>query len=114
MHIAAALGRPLVTPYGPTSPVRTGPYRRMDTVIRLDIVCSPCFSRTCSHQSCLRWLGPEPVLREVERQLGVAASLTARRVACDAFASAAAGCDLEEIDDHLRRLAGKPWPPSWM
>jgi lipopolysaccharide heptosyltransferase I len=68
MHIASALGRPLVTPYGPTSPIRTGPYRRLDTVIRLDIACSPCFSRRCSHQSCLRWLGPEPVLREVERQ----------------------------------------------
>jgi lipopolysaccharide heptosyltransferase I len=69
MHIASALGRPLVTPYGPTSPIRTGPYGRMDTVVRLDIVCSPCFSRTCSHQSCLQWLGPEHVLREVEKQL---------------------------------------------
>jgi heptosyltransferase I len=69
MHIAAALGRPLVTPYGPTSPVRTGPYRRMDAVIRLDIPCSPCFSRRCSHQSCLQWLTPELVLREVATQL---------------------------------------------
>jgi lipopolysaccharide heptosyltransferase I len=69
MHIASALGRPLVTPYGPTSPVRTGPYRRLDTVIRLDIPCSPCFSRRCSHQSCLRWLTPDAVLREVARQL---------------------------------------------
>ena len=69
MHIAAALGRPLVTPYGPTSPVRTGPYRRTDAVIRLDIPCSPCFSRRCSHQSCLQWLMPELVLREVALQL---------------------------------------------
>jgi lipopolysaccharide heptosyltransferase I len=69
MHIAAALGRPLVTPYGPTSPIRTGPYRRDDTVIRLDIPCSPCFSRRCSHQSCLRWLKPESVLEHVRRQL---------------------------------------------
>ena len=69
MHIASALGRPLVTPYGPTSPVRTGPYRRLDTVVRLDIPCSPCFSRRCSHQSCLQWLPPEAVLREVGLQL---------------------------------------------
>ena len=69
MHIAAALGRPLVTPYGPTSPVRTGPYRRMDSVIRLDIACSPCFSRRCWHQSCLQWLTPGTVLHEVTRQL---------------------------------------------
>jgi lipopolysaccharide heptosyltransferase II len=69
MHIAAALGRPLVTPFGPTSPVRTGPYRRMDSVIRLDIPCSPCFSRTCSHQSCLRWLEAGPVLELAEQQM---------------------------------------------
>ena len=75
MHIAAALGRPLVTPYGPTSPIRTGPYRRLDTVIRLDVPCSPCFSRTCSHQSCLRWLGPEPVLNEIARQISPAAAV---------------------------------------
>jgi lipopolysaccharide heptosyltransferase I len=69
MHIAAALGRPLVTPYGPTNPIRTGPYARMDTVIRLDIPCSPCYSRKCSHQSCLRWLRPEPVLELAKKQM---------------------------------------------
>jgi heptosyltransferase-1 len=72
MHIASALGLPLVTPYGPTSPVRTGPYGRADTVVRLDIVCSPCFSRTCSHQSCLQWLGPQHVVHAIERQLAAA------------------------------------------
>ena len=69
MHVAAALGRPLVTPFGPTNPIRTGPYRRMETVIRLDIPCSPCYSRRCSHQSCLQWLGIEPVLKLAERQM---------------------------------------------
>jgi heptosyltransferase I len=69
MHIAAALGRPLVAIYGPTSPVRTGPYYRMETVVRLDIPCSPCYSRQCSHQSCLQWLGIEPVLELAEQQM---------------------------------------------
>jgi heptosyltransferase-1 len=73
MHIASALGRPLVTMFGPTSPVRTGPYQRMDSVVRLDIPCSPCFSRTCSHQSCLRWLEIDPVLRLAEKQLSAIA-----------------------------------------
>ena len=71
MHIAAALGRPLVTMYGPTNPVRTGPYGRADTVLRLDIPCSPCYARRCSHQSCLQWLGIEPVLELAEQQLKV-------------------------------------------
>lgn len=69
MHIAAALGRPLVTLFGPTNPLRTGPFNRPDTVLRLDIPCSPCYSRTCSHQSCLRWLGPMAVLAEASKQL---------------------------------------------
>jgi lipopolysaccharide heptosyltransferase I len=69
MHIAAALGRPLVTPFGPTNPVRTGPYRRMDAVLRVDIPCSPCYSRRCSHVSCLRWIEPESVLELARRQM---------------------------------------------
>jgi lipopolysaccharide heptosyltransferase I len=69
MHIASALGRPLVTPYGPTNPARTGPYRRMESVLRLDIPCSPCYSRRCSHQSCLQWLKPDDVLAHAERQM---------------------------------------------
>jgi heptosyltransferase I len=76
MHIAAALGRPLVTMYGPTSPIQTGPYQRMESVVQLDIPCSPCFSRSCSHLSCMKWLTIEPVLRLAEQQLGKAPSMT--------------------------------------
>lgn len=74
MHIAAALGRPLVTVFGPTNPVRTGPYRRIDSVARIDIECSPCYSRRCSHQSCLRWLSVEHVLEVSKAQLHDTAS----------------------------------------
>ena len=66
MHIAAALGRPLIAIFGPTNPIRTGPYNRLDTVIRIEIPCSPCYSRKCSHQSCLRWLEVESVLKRIE------------------------------------------------
>jgi lipopolysaccharide heptosyltransferase I len=69
MHIAAALGRPLVTPFGPTNPVRTGPYRRMDSVLRVDIPCSPCYSRRCSHVSCLKWIEPDSVLELARSQM---------------------------------------------
>jgi heptosyltransferase-1 len=69
MHIACALNRPLVTLFGPTSPLLTGPYGRPDTVLRLDLPCSPCYSRTCSHQSCLKWLEIEPVLQLAEKQM---------------------------------------------
>ncbi len=69
MHIAAALGRPLVTMFGPTNPVRTGPYRRMESVVGVDIPCRPCYSRACSHTSCMKWLKAESVLSAVEKQL---------------------------------------------
>jgi heptosyltransferase-1 len=69
MHMAAALGRPLVTPYGPTSPIRTGPFGRMDSVIQLDLRCSPCYSRTCSHQSCMQWIDTESLLSLAQIQV---------------------------------------------
>lgn len=58
MHIAAAHGRPLVALFGPTNPVRTGPYGRMDDVIRLPLECSPCYYRKLSQcpfgHACMR------------------------------------------------------------
>ena len=72
MHIAAALGRPLVTVFGPTNPVRTGPYGRMECVVRIEIECSPCYSRKCSHSShmaCLRKVDLEAILACAQRQL---------------------------------------------
>jgi lipopolysaccharide heptosyltransferase I len=77
MHIAAALGRPLVALYGPTSAERTGPHDRMASVLQLDLPCRACYSRRCSHQSCLRWITPEDVLWLAGQQLaGGAWSLT--------------------------------------
>ncbi|MGD0540852.1 MAG: lipopolysaccharide heptosyltransferase II [Tepidisphaeraceae bacterium] len=70
MHMAAALGVPLVTPYGPTDPVRTGPFGRPDSVVRLSLPCMPCYSRTCSHRSCMQWLEVEAVLRVAQEQIG--------------------------------------------
>lgn len=69
MHIAAALDRPLVTIYGPTSPDRTGPHGRLDSVVHLDIECSPCFGRHCSHISCMRKLDADIILEQVAEQL---------------------------------------------
>ncbi|HMB95922.1 MAG TPA: lipopolysaccharide heptosyltransferase I [Tepidisphaeraceae bacterium] len=72
MHIAAALKKPLVTMYGPTNPIRTGPYQRMDSVVRVDILCSPCYSRKCSHISCMKFLETEPVLALAAEQISSA------------------------------------------
>ncbi|MGD0771025.1 MAG: lipopolysaccharide heptosyltransferase I [Tepidisphaeraceae bacterium] len=70
VHIAAAMGIPLVGAYGPTDPARTGPYGRDDSVVRLDLPCSPCYSRTCCHRSCMEWLEIEAILQTAAEQIG--------------------------------------------
>lgn len=50
MHLAAALGVPVVVPFGSTSPELTGPGLPGDArqrLIRSDAPCSPCFLREC-------------------------------------------------------------------
>ena len=50
MHVAAALGTPVVVPFGSTSPELTGPGLPGDVrnyLIKSDAPCSPCFLRDC-------------------------------------------------------------------
>jgi heptosyltransferase I len=74
-HIAAALGRPLVTMYGPTSPEATGPWGKMEGVVQFQVPCHPCYRKTCSHQSCLQKLQVGTVLDRIHRELGTASPL---------------------------------------
>ena len=75
MHIAAALGRPLVAVYGSTSPDFTPPLAEHMEVVRLGLECSPCFKRECplEHLNCLRQLFPDTVFAAVQRLLQDAA-----------------------------------------
>lgn len=50
MHIAAAVGTPTVSLFGPTSPVRHQPYGRGHTIIEKPVECRPCYKRTCHRQ----------------------------------------------------------------
>jgi lipopolysaccharide heptosyltransferase II len=50
LHLAVALGRPLVAAYGPTDPQVHGPFHPAGPVriLRADIPCSPCYSMAAS------------------------------------------------------------------
>jgi heptosyltransferase I len=61
MHIAAALNVPVFAVFGPTDPLRTGPYGKGHTIIREDILCSPCFRKSCDEMKCMKDLSVEKV-----------------------------------------------------
>src|SRR4029079_16877773 len=57
MHVAAALGKPVLAIFGPTEPRRTGPYGQLQNVVRIDLPCAPCLKSTCHYtkpMECLR------------------------------------------------------------
>jgi lipopolysaccharide heptosyltransferase II len=54
MHIAAALGIFVFALFGPTDPIRTGPYGHIHTIIRGETECAPCFRKKCDALSCMR------------------------------------------------------------
>ena len=68
MHLAAAVGTPVVALFGPTSPERTGPYGEGHTVIRRDMDCSPCFRKTCETLECMKTIGIDEVFEAVREQ----------------------------------------------
>ncbi len=47
MHIAYAVGTPVVAVFGSTDPNLTGPVGVGNIVVKADFDCSPCFERTC-------------------------------------------------------------------
>jgi len=46
MHIAAAVGTPVVALFGPTDPRRTGPLGPA-RILRRELPCIPCLQRRC-------------------------------------------------------------------
>ena len=47
MHLAYALGTPVIAIHGPTNPKLTGPYGIQYNVIKMDVPCGPCFKKKC-------------------------------------------------------------------
>jgi lipopolysaccharide heptosyltransferase I len=73
MHVAAALGKPVIAIFGPTNPNRTGPYWQKERAIQLrDLPCVPCLKDYCSYvkpYECLRAITPTKVCEAVQAQL---------------------------------------------
>ena len=69
MHLAAAVGTPVIALFGPTDPARTGPYDEGHTIIRAELPCSPCFLKKCATKKCMKEILPEQVFAVVENKL---------------------------------------------
>jgi len=70
MHIAAAVGAPVVALFGPTSPRRSGPWGWDELVVRGDAPCAPCYLPRCPiGHLCMTSITPDMVMARVERAL---------------------------------------------
>ncbi|HXF10518.1 MAG TPA: glycosyltransferase family 9 protein, partial [Desulfuromonadaceae bacterium] len=72
MHVAAALGTPVVALFGPTEPRRTGPYGQLDHVVRIDLPCAPCLKPYCTWHNpveCLTAISPQMVFERAQKML---------------------------------------------
>ena len=73
MHVAAALGKPVVAMFGPTDPKRTGPYHQKENTLQLrELPCVPCLKHSCSYVKpleCLRALTPAMVCEAAQARL---------------------------------------------
>jgi heptosyltransferase-1 len=66
MHLAAAVGTPVVALFGPADPTRTGPYGDGHIVIRKPFPCGPCLrSPTCGGIDCMRAISAAEVAEAV-------------------------------------------------
>jgi len=56
MHVAAAVGLPVVAIFGPTDPEGTRPVTPHCTLVQHPVSCSPCFLRHCpvDHRCMMR------------------------------------------------------------
>jgi len=62
MHVAAAVGLPVVAVFGPTDPEGTAPVTPRANIIQQKPYCSPCFLRCCpTDHRCMKAVTPQMV-----------------------------------------------------
>ena len=75
LHLACAVGTPVVGVFGPTDPARNGPCSADDLTVRRHPLCAPCHRWRCDiHDGVMAAVPPAEVLAAVDRRLARAAA----------------------------------------
>lgn len=73
MHIAAAVGCPIVSLWGSTAPERSAPWGFAQFALKGEIPCHPCYLRECPiGRECMRRIAPGEVAATVRKALAAA------------------------------------------
>lgn len=75
MHVACAVGAPVVVLHGPTDPYQSGPTDPAAIILRRDLWCSPCYDSSATAECrfgnpvCMKEITPGMVFAAVRQQL---------------------------------------------
>ncbi|MCP4373550.1 MAG: glycosyltransferase family 9 protein, partial [Deltaproteobacteria bacterium] len=72
-HLAAAVGTPFVTIFGPTPPRRLAPYKCEHLVVQADLSCVSCYKKKCPDldRRCMRLISPKAVMEKLTDALTI-------------------------------------------
>ncbi|MGB7295435.1 MAG: glycosyltransferase family 9 protein [Candidatus Aminicenantales bacterium] len=68
LQVACASDVPVVALFGPTNPLRNGPFQSRDKIIFHKQDCNPCYKKTCPTLECLHVISPDEVASAVKEQ----------------------------------------------
>ena len=71
LHLASALGAPVVGLYGPTDPARNGPHAAADIVVRNPRFSETTYARGASYSPAMLSITTEQVMEAIERRVGL-------------------------------------------
>ncbi|MBF0485683.1 MAG: lipopolysaccharide heptosyltransferase II [Candidatus Omnitrophica bacterium] len=71
LHVAAAMGVPVIALFGPTSAERHAPPAGKNIrIIRKPLKCSACYKTECRNHGCMKEISANEVFQEIKRILG--------------------------------------------